>query len=123
MRTGAPGCRAPGRPPSPDPASDRDRRGRPPPRSYRRRTPAPPAPPPRTGPARRAGCARGSALQMPREEGLHALPRILGRLGPVGVALVAEEPVRRLRVHHHLDVLAEALGLVLQRLDVVERDE
>src|SRR5581483_9919465 len=66
---------------------------------------------------------RPSALQVRREEGLQALPGVARGLGTVGVALVAEEAVRRLRVDDHLGLLPVALELRLQLVDVVEGDE
>src|SRR5437870_10491653 len=73
-------------------------------------------------PTRRTRTA-ASALQVRREERLQALPGVARGLGPVGVALVAEEAVRGLRVDDHLGLLAMPGELGLQPLDRVERDE
>src|SRR5438445_6878823 len=64
-----------------------------------------------------------SALQVGREKSLQPLPGVARGLGPVGVALVAEEAMRGLRVDDHLGLLAVARELGLQLLDRVERDE
>src|SRR5262249_33969610 len=66
---------------------------------------------------------RRSALEMLRQEGLRALPGVARRIRTIGVALVAEEAVRRARVHDGLDALPEPSRLGLELLHGIERDE
>src|SRR5262249_62147650 len=56
-------------------------------------------------------------------EGLQPCPGVSRRLRSIGVALVAKEAVGRLRVDDGLERLAVALGILLERVHLGERDE
>src|SRR5262245_41049669 len=57
------------------------------------------------------------------EERGQTCPRVGRGIRTIGVSLVAEETVRRLRVDVDLERLPEARGLRLERLHLIERDE
>src|SRR6185369_7769589 len=67
-------------------------------------------------PGRVIGCIR-SGLEMLGEERLEALPGVLRRIGPIRVAFVAEEAMRRARVDDDLCGLLEPCQ---RRLDVLD---